>query len=316
MKIIKRITVIVLLVLLSACSNQGNTNNPNDLTISNYDSNKNKQDQTFTKVPEKVLVVYQNSIETMLALGLEDHIVAAAGLDHKVKDEYATAFKKVNYLQDFTPDEESVIALKPDMIISWSSYFNEKTLGDVNKWHEKGINTFIASNTAQSKRTLENEYSDILNIGKIFKVEEKAQKIVDEMKNKVTEVKEKTKNSPKKKVLVIEYINNEATVYGKDSLVGDMVTNLNGEIIDANGKSIDAEAILTLNPDVIFTVYMDRDNQDMSKQSIKTITANKQLAKLDAVKNNKVFAIALGESYCSGIRNIDGLNILNKGMHE
>ncbi|MDO7203157.1 hypothetical protein Q5M85_01785 [Paraclostridium bifermentans] len=36
----------------------------------------------------------------MLALGLEDNIVTAAGLDHKVKDEYQEAFKKVKYLDE------------------------------------------------------------------------------------------------------------------------------------------------------------------------------------------------------------------------
>lgn len=36
-------------------------------------------------------------------------------------------------------------------------------------------------------RTLENEYTDILNIGKIFHVEDKAQALVDEMKAQVSD---------------------------------------------------------------------------------------------------------------------------------
>ena len=36
-------------------------------------------DITFECCPEKVLVLNQNNIETMLALGLGDKIVAAAG---------------------------------------------------------------------------------------------------------------------------------------------------------------------------------------------------------------------------------------------
>lgn len=43
----------------------------------------------------------------MLALGLEDRIVAAAVLDHDVKDEYKEAFSKVNYLEEFTVNEVS-----------------------------------------------------------------------------------------------------------------------------------------------------------------------------------------------------------------
>jgi len=43
--------------------------------------------------------VYQNFIETMLDLGLEDHIVAAAGLDHSVKPELEETFSKLKLLR-------------------------------------------------------------------------------------------------------------------------------------------------------------------------------------------------------------------------
>ena len=50
------------------------------LTITTYDYDGNEIETTYEKAPEKVLAVYQGSIETMLALGLEDHLVATAGL--------------------------------------------------------------------------------------------------------------------------------------------------------------------------------------------------------------------------------------------
>ena len=69
----------------------------------------------------KVLAVYQGSIETMLALGLEDHLVATAGLDNEVPEDLKEAFSKTNYLDEFTPSLETVTMLEPDMILSWSS---------------------------------------------------------------------------------------------------------------------------------------------------------------------------------------------------
>ena len=65
----------------------------------------------------------------MLALGLEDRIVAAAVLDHDVKDEYKEAFSKVNYLEEFTPSKETIIMEKPDFILGWYSLFDDKRLG-------------------------------------------------------------------------------------------------------------------------------------------------------------------------------------------
>ena len=63
------------------------------VTVSNYNYAKEPVDITFERCPEKVLVLNQNNIETMLALGLGDKIVAAAGLDHEVKAEYQADFE-------------------------------------------------------------------------------------------------------------------------------------------------------------------------------------------------------------------------------
>ena len=80
---------------------------------------------TYEKAPEKVLAVYQGSIETMLKLGLEDRLVATAGLDNEVPDDLKEAFSKTNYLDEFTPSLETVTMLEPDMILSWSSLFSD-----------------------------------------------------------------------------------------------------------------------------------------------------------------------------------------------
>ena len=70
--------------------------------------------------------------------------------------------------------------MEPDMIFSWGSLFGEKTLGDAQGWVDKGTNIYMNSNTRPSdeaySRTLENEYTDILNIGKIFDVQGRAQR--------------------------------------------------------------------------------------------------------------------------------------------
>ena len=73
------------------------------LTVTTYDSEGNEIKTVYEKAPSKVLAVYQGSIETMLALGLEEHMVATAGLDNEVPDEQKATFSKVKYLDEFTP---------------------------------------------------------------------------------------------------------------------------------------------------------------------------------------------------------------------
>ena len=219
MSILKRsisIALSTILVLgLTACSGKAEDKNSEEVikesssshypvTITTYNYEKEPVEITFEKEPESVVAVYQNSIETMLALGLEDKIKLAAGLDHDVKDEYKEAFSKINYSKEFTPDKETVIMSQPDFILSWYSLFADKNLGDVDYWHENGTNTYMSLNSgAASDRTVENEITDILNLGKIFNVEEKAQALVDEINKGIDSVVSKVNNQDKQTTLII-----------------------------------------------------------------------------------------------------------------
>ena len=98
----------------------------------------------------------------MLALGLEDHLVATAGLDNEVPEDLKEAFSKTNYHDEITPSLETVTMLEPDMILSWSSLFSDENLGNVTDWIDKGCNTYYNTNTRpDGDRTLENEFTDI-----------------------------------------------------------------------------------------------------------------------------------------------------------
>ena len=69
-----------------------------------------------------------------------------------------------------------------------------------------------------------------LNIGKIFDVEEKAQTLVDEMKQEIEDALSKTKGKEVQTVSVIEFLNDNISNYGASSLAGDMITQLGGEL--------------------------------------------------------------------------------------
>lgn len=295
------------------------------LTITTYGSDGTELTTTYEKAPEKVLAVYQGSIETLLALGLEDHIVAAAGLDNEVPDEQKAAFSKLNYLDEFTPSLETVTMLEPDMIFSWGSLFGEKTLGDAAGWVEKGTNTYMNSNThpkngdVSYNKTLENEYTDILNMGKIFDVQDQAEAIVNEMKDTIDSVKEKTESIEEKpSVLILESGKNGFTNYNTTSLGGDMVTQLGGVLANPDGGSLGKEDVIAANPDVIFVVYMPYSGDDpeqLKQEKLNVILEDEAYASLDAVKNGRVVPIMLSEMYASATRTKDGIVTFAKGLY-
>ena len=291
------------------------------VTVESYNYAGDVVTTTYEKAPERVIAVYQGSIETMLALGLEEHVVASYGLDNAVKEEWEDGLSKMNYHEEvFAPSKEDVMMLEPDMIFSWGSLFGEKKLGDVDQWISRGTNTYINTNTRAGgyDRTLEHEYTDILNIGKIFDVEEKAQALVDEMKQEIEDALAKTKGKEAQTVSVIEFLNDDISNYGASSLEGDMITQLGGELAAPDAKQVGKEDLVEQNPDVIFVVYMENsgdDGEDVKSTCVAKVMEDPAFASLDAVKNGRVYPIMLGDMYASGARTIDGIRNFAAGLY-
>lgn len=295
------------------------------LTITTYGTDGSEITTTYEKAPEKAVAVYQGSIETMLALGLEDRLAATAGLDNEVPDEQKAAFSKTNYLDEFTPSLETVTMLEPDMIFSWGSLFKDTTLGDAQGWIDKGVNTYMNTNTHPSKdgvsydKTLENEYNDILNIGKIFDVQDKAEAIVNDMKDTISAVLEKTSGIEEKPTaLIVESGKDSFRNYGATSLGGDMVTSLGGVLANPDAADLGKEDVIAANPDVIFVVYMPYSGDDpeqVKQEKLDVILKDEAYQSLDAVKNGRIVPIMLSEMYASATRTKDGIVTFAEGLY-
>lgn len=288
------------------------------LTITTTGPDGQEFTTTYEKAPEKVVAVYQGSIETLLALGLEDRIVAAAGLDNEVPDDMKAAFSGLNYLDEFTPSKETVTMLEPDMIFSWVSLFRDTTLGSPQEWIDKGTNVYINTNTA-TEDSLENEYNDILNIGKIFDVQDRAEALVNEMKNTIETVKEKTAGeSDSPSAMVVEFQGDSIANYGAVSEAGDMITQLGGTLANPDASAVGKEDIISANPDVIFVVYMPYTGDDpdtVMQENLNQILSDEAFASLSAVQNGRVVPIMLSEMYASATRTQDGIETIAQGLY-
>ena len=202
------------------------------------------------------------------------------------------------------------------MIFSWSSLFSDKTLGSTAEWIANGTNTYISTNTRRGghRSTLENEYMDLLNIGKIFHAEDRAQAIVDEMKREISGVLSQTAGQDTPTVSIIEFLGDEIRSYGASTLGGDMVVQLGGILAEPEASTIGKEDLLGLDPDVIFVVYMARTETAEAEMRAKLLE-DPAFAELRAVKNQRVYTVMLGDMYASTVRSIDGIRAFAAGMY-
>jgi iron complex transport system substrate-binding protein len=325
--------VFSLLMMASACNssessksgsnteNSGNNNGQQHypVTITTFNYEGEEVTTTYEKAPERVLAVYQGSIETMIVLGLEDHVIASYGLDNEVKEEWKAGLAKMNYNDSaFAPDRETVMMMQPDLILSWGSLFGENTLGSVSYWHENGTNTYINTNTRRGgSRLLENEFTDILNIGRIFDVEERAEELVAQMREDIAKARAAVVSTGAQPlVAVINVGQNGIRNYGAE-LAGDIVSTIGVPVFKSPTNQISKEDLVAANPDVIFVEYMPRPDQGgdaLRVEALARVLDDPALASISAVREGRVYGIMLGDIYAPAVRTADGIRTFAEGL--
>lgn len=199
-------------------------------------------------------------------------------------------------------------------IISWSFYFGDKTLGDVKEWQDKGVNTFILKNSGAVKvDSLENEYDDLINLGKIFNKEKEAEAIVQSMKDRLAETEKLREGKEPVKAAILEIEDdNLFRNYGAKTVGGEIAEKAGAKLVMDEDR-FGSEALLAKDPDVIFVVYYgDEKVEDAELDRFKSLPALKGLS---AIKNDRVYPISLSEVYASGVRTADGIETMIKGLY-
>lgn len=70
----------------------------------------------------------------------------------------------------------------------WKSTFNNKNLGSREELAKQGVTTYVQESSNKPGPTLEDVYQDILNIGRIFRVEDRAKKLVSSIREQVESI--------------------------------------------------------------------------------------------------------------------------------
>ncbi len=312
-------------ILLSGCAKSSSDVQSEDpiggleggIVVDNFATGGHPIELHFKKSPDRIVAVWQNSVETLLALGAGDKIVAALGVPYTdcLRPEYRYEYEKIPIKQFQLLDTEHILMLEPDFILAWSSTFSEKTTKPTSFWHGRNINTYYAANTMPGKkeRTIEDEYNYILDIGKIIGKKHKAIELVNGMKNKIASVQQATKDYNHPRTIIIEQMKDNYMVYGSNSLAGDILQQVNGELIQT-GKTISYEEMIEANPDVIFMVYSEFNYANADKIT-SDFLSKPALQDISAIKNKRVYNLPLYSVYGSATRTYDGICLMAAGLY-
>lgn len=322
--LLRFIGLITITLLFSGCifeeepqvKNADNVVAIESINVDNYFV-KGKKIQTFPKVPKRIFVVGENETETLLALGAEKNIFLAAAQNNRryaMREENRIKFEKLQRCSSAYVNMEYVTMLDPDLIVAQQCIITKNRLKNTDYWNNRGIRTLIPLNSNTPSKhihpeTVELEMQFIKDLGKALRLEENAKKIVDSTYVTIAEVKEKTKDSKKPKVMFVEFMSS-FVCYDKTKIIGDMATKIGAEVSE-NPPVIGFENIIKENPDILFLICSHVDYG----VCVKKIWNNKALQKLNCVKNKKVFTIPLRFTYAPQVRTEDGIKYLAERMY-
>ena len=288
------------------------------VTIDTYDSNRNKIQMTFTHRPQRVVVDELNTMETLLALGLGDSIVATSvspkSMSYKrLMQEYPEEMAKIQKKTVNSLNTETVLSANPDFILGWKSTFTSILRRPTGWWNDRGIKTYVVatSNHILKHGTIEDEKQFLADMGKIFRVEQKTNHLIREIQDELKTTHEAVRGQPQQRVMVIEVIGRGAfTNYDDGWLVGDMVRSLGG-CMPVKETRVGVEGLIAENPDVIFVVYFS----DYQKDMIRNIFQQPEYSSLKAVKSNRICLLPFDCMYTPAIKTIKGIRLIKNGLY-
>ncbi|NUQ99395.1 MAG: ABC transporter substrate-binding protein [Streptomyces sp.] len=175
------------------------------------------QKETFEKAPSRVVVMNGASVaevSTLLALGLGDKIVAnQQGYGMSEVQGRAAAIKKlptgnIKLNDAYDIPREAMLGLRPDLVLSVTTYGFDQKNGFATREQLKqvGANSYVSPQGCDddpSKMTVADSYRLLRDMGKIFNVSDRAEKLIAASEKNIAAVSQKVKGEKKPKVMVL-----------------------------------------------------------------------------------------------------------------
>ena len=253
---------------------------------------------TFTQMPQKVLCCHLYAAENMVMLGLEDYIVGKnvpANAAEAPLPELADKFKNIPEVER---SNENAVALGTDLMIGQVSAFKDTAWGSYEQFETEGINCLTITGTLVEDETINEVYTDIENLGKIFKVEDRAAALIDEIQSQISEIQDAVASIPQEEritAFVLDTFNgNEiyATSSGLESNLIELAGGINAVrgMSDSRWFNTSIETLVEADPDVI--ILNDYGTQTI-EEKLEFLSENPALQEVTAVKDEKYLVIPL-----------------------
>ena len=258
------------------------------------------QELTFDKAPERVVLLSDDSVPFMIEMGLLDKIIGLGeAIPEGVYDEASMAkLAKVPMLESRENENggteistETLLAANPDLVIGYDTGADREALT------KAGVPFYSADawcpDFPKKEAIFHNINDEVRKYAKIFFVEEKGEDLIKKMNSDIEAV-QKANPNPRGTGIALYAVAGKATysAYGNSSMVHPMfkavgLENVFGDNPDRVIRNTAIETVLEKNPGTVILLYQGDDPEQLKKE----FAAQPGAHDMDAVKNNKVYAL-------------------------
>lgn len=303
----------------SASVNESENKTTYPASFDAFDSEGNIYTQTFNEAPKKVITNNQSSTELLLTLGLKDSIIGTGDLDTPIPENLKADYESIPAIANKGDvAKEVVVGSGADLVIGRAASFKDDRYGSISSLNEVGINAYVQlASKMNTNITLGTIIQDVRNVGVIFDVQDKANKLADSLQATLDYIESKVpNNSERKKVmLLVNYTGESFTAYGANaSLQKEMLNVLNADNVVEKGGAVSLENIISTNPDHIVYVTATK-NAAADVDAVDRMLAEPTLQTVEAVKNKNIITVDYTELMGYGYRTFDCLEKLAEAFY-
>lgn len=297
--------------------------------------------------PERIVAMFHNAVEAVLALGAGDRLVGASYLDNPLlpgpgaeftpaADPALAAPGRPVYWPEEYPSREEVLRLRPDLVVSgFTGAFTREGLGTRAELASSGMSGYLFSqycptadggtqaSLAANDVSLAAVQRDLTDLGRLLGAEARAAELTGRMRATLADVASRLDGittRPRVAMVSAPPGSGELRVFGTGDVATTIITAAGGEQafpeLEGRQRSIGVEGLITARPDVIVVPACcgaDR-GPETAQPVLEQLRRNPALARVPAVRDGRLFTTTFAE-VSPGVRNADAVATLARRLH-
>ncbi len=264
---------------------------------------------SFHAAPQRVIALSYGIAELVCALGAEKALIAIAPAEEVLEHtaiRYRPALEQIpllHYCGDGVPAMEQLHALAPDLVLCGWCY--PKMMGEEAK-KASGLCFYTMQSSVPERAGLERLYQDILNLGRIFRAEDRAAALTGQLRQRITVLTRRLFRRKRVRVFVYDGQQYQPFTTGKGTLEHALLCAAGGENVfghlDGSYQAVSWAAVAQAQPEVIVLHdYLDSMTLD---EKINCLKSRPELRGVPAVRDERFVSLSLTEVFpgvqCAG----------------